>query len=135
MHLPMFRGKNYSHMCPNALFLSNRSHDDEAGVPEPVCVNRYIVPSICIALDLKVPATLQGLISIFRVGSLPCLLVANSERAFAHLTDLVHEQPQKCNECKYVGLTLFTTLTFCCDIFNRFCYSRPPKKVSYHLFH
>ena len=71
-------------IIPNEKSLSSRSIDDEAGHPDPPGLAHYIKPSLIDALDLELPATLEGAITIYGHGS----VVAASASAASYLVSV-----------------------------------------------
>ena len=74
-------------IIPNETSLSSRSIDDEAGHPDPPGLAHYIKPSLIDALDLELPATLEGAITIYGHGS----VVAASASADCMFLGACHE--------------------------------------------
>ena len=73
-------------IIPNETSLSSRCINDEAGHPDPPGLAHYIKPSLIDALDLELPATLEGAITIYGHGSV--VAASASAASYPYLSQL-----------------------------------------------
>ena len=66
-------------IIPNEKWLSSRSIDDEAGHPKTPRLAHYSKPTLIDALDLELPATLEGAITICGHGRVVEFLQVSQE--------------------------------------------------------